>query len=612
MSSLLRDLGTGFWRLVPANPILVRVVFAGGRRLRHLWIRTGYLAVLTAAVVVGVLLVQTPGRASLTSLAKSASRLFDLVSVVQLGMVCLLAPIFAAGAITQERDSQTFSILLSTPLSNAQIVLGSLLSRLYFVVVLLVAGLPLFCIMMVYGGITGREILLSFGLAAASAALTASMAIALSVIKIGTGRTIFSFYLAIALYLMAIWALAQSPLFIPAESQPAPGRFERMSWLAALHPFLSLWVVLNKTPAPEAASVSHHGFPKAYLLAYPAQVYILWCLAASALLVGASILFVRRGAKLGEPTWWGRLFKRSGPSVESGGLSRVPRYVWANPVAWREAKTKAAAGTGGLLRIGLFAIGLSAGIVLLAYYARGLEAGSVRMWLKGVVGVELGLALFIATATAATSMTREKEANTLELLLVTPLESRHIVRGKTWGLISFAAPMLAVPFATMVLFVLYDLLSGRLWSASGPIVYPEGLFSLPLVMVACTSLACMIGLKTSIQQRRTMMAVLISMAWVVGILGMPGLCAFGSVGTSAGLASAGSALCPLTAILMAIDPRDFLSQGLAQPSVGVIRQCRWIATLGALAAAILYGAGGWWVYKQMVRTFDMVIRKQSV
>ena len=190
MQTIVHDLGSWLWRLIPANPILVRVVYAGGRRLRHLWLRTAYLAILAAVVVIGVLAKQS-GQASLTDLAKNATQVFQVVSIVQLAMVCILAPLFTAAAITQEKDSQTFNILLSTPLSDAQIVLGSLLSRLFFVVMLLVASIPLFCIMMVYGGVTGDKIALSLLISACTAAFTGSIAIAISVIKIGTGRTIF-------------------------------------------------------------------------------------------------------------------------------------------------------------------------------------------------------------------------------------------------------------------------------------------------------------------------------------------------------------------------------------------------------------------------------------
>ena len=158
LQTLVNDLGSWLWRLVPANPILVRVVHAGGRRLQHLWIRIGYLAVLMCAVSIGVVVAQSGGSSSLTALAKSATQVFKVVSSLQLLMVCILAPVFTAAAITQEKNSQTFNILLATPLTNGQIVLGSLLSRLYFVFVLLLAGIPLFCIMMVYGGVTGDKI----------------------------------------------------------------------------------------------------------------------------------------------------------------------------------------------------------------------------------------------------------------------------------------------------------------------------------------------------------------------------------------------------------------------------------------------------------------------
>jgi hypothetical protein len=46
--------------------------------------------------------------------------------------------------------SQTYDILLSTPLTNGQIVLGSLLSRLFFVVALLVSGIPIFSITQIF------------------------------------------------------------------------------------------------------------------------------------------------------------------------------------------------------------------------------------------------------------------------------------------------------------------------------------------------------------------------------------------------------------------------------------------------------------------------------
>jgi ABC-2 type transport system permease protein len=209
--ALLQDFGRWQWRLIPANPILVRVVHGASRRTRHLYIRGAYLLVLLGVMLLAKLVLQQGGPQSLDDLARSNCQVFMWISRVQLAMICLIAPVFAAGAITQERDAQTYNILLSTPLSNAQIVLGSLLSRLYFVIVLLLSGLPIFCITMLYGGVTQDQILLSSALAGCTAVVTAALAIAMSLIKTGSRQTMFSFYGIVGLYLVIVYGLSRRP-----------------------------------------------------------------------------------------------------------------------------------------------------------------------------------------------------------------------------------------------------------------------------------------------------------------------------------------------------------------------------------------------------------------
>src|SRR5207244_5451502 len=115
--------------------------------------------------------------------------------------VALPVPMFSAGAITQEKDSQTYDILLSTPLTNGQIVLGSLLSRLFFVVTLLISGIPIFAITQIFGGVAISSITLSFLIACATAFVTGALAMVIAAFKGGTRRTIFLFYMFIMLYL---------------------------------------------------------------------------------------------------------------------------------------------------------------------------------------------------------------------------------------------------------------------------------------------------------------------------------------------------------------------------------------------------------------------------
>src|SRR5579862_6889992 len=158
------------WRLIPANPILLRVVETGGKRKRDLFIRCGYLGLLVLLVVFSLVTSSTSTSGTdLSALTKTSSRIFAQMSFLQLGLVALLAPIFTAGAITQEKDSQTYDILLATPLSNAQIVLGALMSRLFFVIALLISGIPIFSATQIFGGVEISSIVMSFTIAASTA-----------------------------------------------------------------------------------------------------------------------------------------------------------------------------------------------------------------------------------------------------------------------------------------------------------------------------------------------------------------------------------------------------------------------------------------------------------
>src|SRR4051794_29978169 len=94
------------WRLLPANPILLRVVETAGKKRWDLFIRCGYLALLI--LVVFISLAGGAGASNLSALSVMSRETFVRMSYLQLSLVALLAPIFTAGAITQEKDSQTY------------------------------------------------------------------------------------------------------------------------------------------------------------------------------------------------------------------------------------------------------------------------------------------------------------------------------------------------------------------------------------------------------------------------------------------------------------------------------------------------------------------------
>src|SRR5947209_15242217 len=55
--------------------------------------------------------------------------------------------------------------------------------------------------------------------------------------------------------------------------------------------------------------------------------------------------------------------------LASGDNTRKPRAVWSNPIAWREAKTKASAARASMLRYGFIAAGMVGAVVLVIMFS---------------------------------------------------------------------------------------------------------------------------------------------------------------------------------------------------------------------------------------------------
>jgi ABC-type transport system involved in multi-copper enzyme maturation permease subunit len=606
MQAILSKLWLWFWHLIPCNPILVRVVQGASRRTRHLWLRFGYLSILLMVVLIS-LTSNVSGGGSLADLAKGASTTFMWASIAQLALMCFLAPVFTAGAITQEKDAQTYNILLTTPLSNAQIVFGSLLSRLYFVIMLLVAGLPIFFMTMVYGGVTAGQIARSFAIAAATAVLTGSLAIAISMIRVGTRRTIFSFYLVIGIYILGVYGLGSQMTGTWIDAAPANIAGQKMSWLAPFHPFLALEVALNQVEAPDLGMVADAGWPWKYFLAYPQTTYVTLTIVLSFALTVLSMFFVRSGAKEGESTFLSAIAARFGRTPASE-RTRTPRNVWNNPVAWREAATRGSGLSNTVARYAIFIVGVLGAAVLLYYYARGkhaFDAATTREWLAGIVSIEFGVVLVVAVNMAASAMTKEKESNTMDLLLTTPLTSKYIVWGKLRGLVSSTVPLIAVPVISVLIFAVFDLFK----SDKVKVAYIESAFELAALMIVFVALACIWGLRTSLNSKKTVRAVMVSLgSSILILLAVTALWtqivdAFGASG--AGLAP----FTPFTAIGAICNPAILFDS--PQDLAAHIRTVRGAGMIGTVIAVGIFSLIVTAIYKGIVRSFDMTLRKQT-
>lgn len=82
-----------------------------------------------------------------------------------LSIISFIAPAFTAGAISGERERQTYEILLITPMRAAQIVWGKLGSVFIFLLLLILASLPIQSLAFLFGGVELAEVMIAaFGL----------------------------------------------------------------------------------------------------------------------------------------------------------------------------------------------------------------------------------------------------------------------------------------------------------------------------------------------------------------------------------------------------------------------------------------------------------------
>jgi ABC-2 type transport system permease protein len=122
---------------------------------------------------------------------------FTTLLLLQVLLVVFLAPAATTGAISLEREKQTLDLLTATPVSTLGIVLGKLASSLAFVVVLILASIPLTAVVFVFGGVAPEDIVRGYVVLLVTAVGFGSLGVFFSSITRRTQSATFLTYLAV-------------------------------------------------------------------------------------------------------------------------------------------------------------------------------------------------------------------------------------------------------------------------------------------------------------------------------------------------------------------------------------------------------------------------------
>lgn len=153
----------GFSPNILNNPMVLKDFRTRMRSSRSFILLTIHLFVIVLAVEGAYLLFfsELTRTGSLEDRRIFGKGLFGLLVWIELVMVSFVAPALTSGAISSERERQTYDLLRVTLLPARQIVLGKFLPGLLFVILLLFTSVPMQGPAYLIGGTSWQEIILA-------------------------------------------------------------------------------------------------------------------------------------------------------------------------------------------------------------------------------------------------------------------------------------------------------------------------------------------------------------------------------------------------------------------------------------------------------------------
>ena len=398
----------------PLGPVFTYDMLATARRWQVYAGRAGFVLVLLIGMACAWVSTEWDYRGSianpsLAQLAAIGEVFFYALAGIQLSFILLAAPAAAASSICVDRARGTLLHMMVTDLSDAEIVLGRLASRLVPVFGLVACSVPVMALAGLLGGIDFGALVGLFIVSIALAILGCSLALAISVKAAKTHEVLMAVYLATGVALLALpmwWILCdglKSMIATPPE------------WFQKLNPYELVF-----SPYTNPGFVSLADF----------AIFFAVALVCSAGLVGWSIWRLRRSviATTGQPAdrkRWFSWIAQHWPRLPGPSLDR-------NPVLWREWHRNRPSRLARWLWRGLY---LVTGLMALA--------GTIDVIIGGIFDqnfpialaylIQMFFGLLMVAATSPTVLAEERTRGSLDILLSTPLSTRSIVLAKWWG-----------------------------------------------------------------------------------------------------------------------------------------------------------------------------------
>jgi ABC-type transport system involved in multi-copper enzyme maturation permease subunit len=353
----------------------------------------------------------------------------------QMLLLLLVTPAFVAGAITDEKRRGTLQYLLTSHLGTRDLLMGKLLGRLAQVALVALAGLPLFALLAGFGGVEPVTLLFVAGVLVPPVFAVASATLLASVWCRQTRDAVLGLYVLGGAGWLILWALGLldpfnplhvlAPVWGPAGTQEL-GEGGRRLLVSGL-----CWGIPGGACLALAVAQLRPAYVRELESARPTRLH--WYSAGRPPVSDEAVAWRERhveglapAAALRRVPQWLALTAVAGVSALSSGL-----ILWASLLA--EGKT-----VGDIVGAVLH-LNVGKAFTLLPDAGPGFLVQSVAVML---------LASLVVGIRCSGAVTGERERQTWEALLLTPLSARAVIRGKMWGimgasywyLLAYAAP----------------------------------------------------------------------------------------------------------------------------------------------------------------------------
>ena len=487
------------------GPIFDKELRVSSRRKRTYLLRFLYL--LGLAVFIGIVWVEQISyaidyfySASYTEQMAAAGKMIIMyISWFQFFAMPVLAVILLSSSISSEIHSKTIGVLVSTPITSFQIVMGKMFSKIYQLLLLMAISVPILSIVRVFGGVEWNYIISTFCVTLALTIFAASLSLFMSIYIKRSFVVIPVVLIFLAASILILMWLKE--FIFDMRSYSYNYRVFLIRFFACINPFE--FMKINSMQLYQMRGI----------FAITGFVWQLHCgisLLFSMLILFLASLKVRKVALMevnGQLSplkrWLNTESKKQTSKTAKPKKEKPIRSISDNPVIWREARSPVFVKRKFLRIAAILIVSIGSVTAFFAGIFIALLNGSYFLQ-NYIVGFMIYAGLFTVIFPAS-CIPAEKESRSWVMLMSTSLTDRQILTGKFIGILRKCM----LPWSLLLLFLVYIIVL--------QLTHPITLVFITLNMVSVIALLSGSGLFFGTLFRKANAAVIANIFFAVGI-----------------------------------------------------------------------------------------------